>query len=329
MAKKTGRNDPCPCGSGKKYKNCCLGKEQKTRGVKWEDNPVFINSKEVRRYFLNAIPRALESALLEAIPERGRVLELGSGDAWLFRRGMPASVKNRIEEYTLYDISERAHQRARALLNSDPFPGKIKFVRGDMRDLRGIEDRSVDAVLSLNALDLLNPEDLKRVGGEVLRVLKPGGRFLHLMDVYPYGQEYAEDLERIKRVGEPITARDREIASRVYERVGQQIGSAHKGAEMVKGVTLYGYWIGEREPRHNKAYGPVKNDKGSVQVVRNARSVVLRDSQVGCSPSPNIHRNIDIKTLTRIKDPFSEEVYIRAVKGKKPFNSSKTKNKTK
>jgi len=21
--KKVGRNDPCPCGSGKKYKNCC------------------------------------------------------------------------------------------------------------------------------------------------------------------------------------------------------------------------------------------------------------------------------------------------------------------
>ncbi|MDD2216401.1 MAG: SEC-C metal-binding domain-containing protein [Eubacteriales bacterium] len=25
--KKVGRNDPCPCGSGKKYKKCCLGKE--------------------------------------------------------------------------------------------------------------------------------------------------------------------------------------------------------------------------------------------------------------------------------------------------------------
>ena len=22
-AQKVGRNDPCPCGSGKKYKNCC------------------------------------------------------------------------------------------------------------------------------------------------------------------------------------------------------------------------------------------------------------------------------------------------------------------
>lgn len=25
--KKTGRNDPCPCGSGKKYKKCC-GRDQ-------------------------------------------------------------------------------------------------------------------------------------------------------------------------------------------------------------------------------------------------------------------------------------------------------------
>ncbi len=25
---KIGRNDPCPCGSGKKYKNCCLGKDE-------------------------------------------------------------------------------------------------------------------------------------------------------------------------------------------------------------------------------------------------------------------------------------------------------------
>jgi len=24
--KKVGRNDPCPCGSGKKYKNCCMNK---------------------------------------------------------------------------------------------------------------------------------------------------------------------------------------------------------------------------------------------------------------------------------------------------------------
>ena len=33
MNTKIGRNDPCPCGSGKKYKNCCLLK-QKNKGPK-------------------------------------------------------------------------------------------------------------------------------------------------------------------------------------------------------------------------------------------------------------------------------------------------------
>ena len=27
-AKKVGPNDPCPCGSGKKYKKCCMQKEK-------------------------------------------------------------------------------------------------------------------------------------------------------------------------------------------------------------------------------------------------------------------------------------------------------------
>ena len=33
---KVGRNEPCPCGSGKKYKACCLGKHagQDTLGQK-------------------------------------------------------------------------------------------------------------------------------------------------------------------------------------------------------------------------------------------------------------------------------------------------------
>lgn len=29
--KKIGRNDPCPCGSGKKYKKCCLNKSVEQR----------------------------------------------------------------------------------------------------------------------------------------------------------------------------------------------------------------------------------------------------------------------------------------------------------
>ncbi|NLF16454.1 MAG: hypothetical protein GX595_04250 [Lentisphaerae bacterium] len=28
-----GRNDPCPCGSGRKYKKCCLNKSRATPGI--------------------------------------------------------------------------------------------------------------------------------------------------------------------------------------------------------------------------------------------------------------------------------------------------------
>ena len=33
MKRKIGRNDPCPCGSGRKYKNCCLRKDYRRRFV--------------------------------------------------------------------------------------------------------------------------------------------------------------------------------------------------------------------------------------------------------------------------------------------------------
>ena len=32
---KTGRNDPCPCGSGKKYKLCCAAKAGRMGVVSW------------------------------------------------------------------------------------------------------------------------------------------------------------------------------------------------------------------------------------------------------------------------------------------------------
>lgn len=33
--KKIGRNDPCPCGSGRKYKNCCVSKAGSISPVGW------------------------------------------------------------------------------------------------------------------------------------------------------------------------------------------------------------------------------------------------------------------------------------------------------
>lgn len=53
---KVGRNDFCPCGSGKKYKKCCLNKENNSMNVlnnlfAYHDN--YIHTKEVKNKELN------------------------------------------------------------------------------------------------------------------------------------------------------------------------------------------------------------------------------------------------------------------------------------
>ncbi len=45
---KTGRNDPCPCGSGKKYKHCCLSRSMSDELDKLLSNQKFDSIEEVQ-----------------------------------------------------------------------------------------------------------------------------------------------------------------------------------------------------------------------------------------------------------------------------------------
>jgi len=47
---KIGRNEPCPCGSGKKYKKCCLGKpeEQKYAEAIIDSQSYFKNNSRIK-----------------------------------------------------------------------------------------------------------------------------------------------------------------------------------------------------------------------------------------------------------------------------------------
>jgi hypothetical protein len=58
---KIGRNDPCPCGSGLKYKKCCMGKESLGS----------VNLKE--KYYREYRIRLKEQADIEAIKAAGRI----------------------------------------------------------------------------------------------------------------------------------------------------------------------------------------------------------------------------------------------------------------
>ncbi|HRI91708.1 MAG TPA: tetratricopeptide repeat protein [Accumulibacter sp.] len=62
---KPGRNDPCPCGSGRKYKNCCLG-----QGA----------AEPAQRHQLTLPPDAVDARQLVAMFQAGRHAEL---ESWL------------------------------------------------------------------------------------------------------------------------------------------------------------------------------------------------------------------------------------------------------
>ena len=59
MTEKVGRNDPCPCGSGKKYKSCCWTKKhtKKKLTAKWLNQPAIPNL--IERTFGASISKTL------------------------------------------------------------------------------------------------------------------------------------------------------------------------------------------------------------------------------------------------------------------------------
>lgn len=103
-----------------------------------------------------------------------RVLDVGSGGAFPYDTALP-------REVVALDISP-------SMLETVDDPNVVKRV-GDARDLRGIEDDSVDVILFILSLHHINGDDVKeslatleRVLSSARRTLRPGG---HLMIVEP------------------------------------------------------------------------------------------------------------------------------------------------
>jgi ubiquinone/menaquinone biosynthesis C-methylase UbiE len=57
-------------------------------------------------------------------------------------------------------------------------PGRVLIYNQDLTHLEHLDDASVDAVVSVSALEHNTPDGLTKVVGEIMRVLKPGGMLL-------------------------------------------------------------------------------------------------------------------------------------------------------
>lgn len=74
MNEKIGRNDPCPCGSGKKYKACCALKKQPATGLG--------KLKFKAKVISGGGAAAPQKQTTSAVPDYNTLMERSFGTAW-------------------------------------------------------------------------------------------------------------------------------------------------------------------------------------------------------------------------------------------------------
>jgi len=158
-AKKTGRNDPCPCRSGKKYKQCCLQRE-KVRGVKTH----FVES---------SIPKTMQTAWVNH--QHGRLSEAkaichqilqkapNNPDALGLLGVMALQEGNMEDAVQLISTAIRANPSNPEYYSNLGFAlheqGKLDQAAANYRKAISIDSNYPNAYYNLHAL-LLNPEDM-------------------------------------------------------------------------------------------------------------------------------------------------------------------------
>lgn len=83
-----GRNDPCPCGSGKKFKQCCLGKKAEAAQGEKQVLPIVLAVIAVVLGIVVGVMRDAGSGLVVAIS-----LLLVAGGAYAFMNVPPPDPK--------------------------------------------------------------------------------------------------------------------------------------------------------------------------------------------------------------------------------------------
>jgi len=176
MTEKVGRNDPCPCGSGKKYKFCCLGKTQQSDMVPWPTFP--------EDFVIGELLRSSKEFLAFHQVERGKIVK---PVYWVQDLSLPTGIDYRctrlptgtqvIRLRRVPAISEDAmriaHELQHLVLDAEGFPStgaKAQFETISSALNSMVHDPIVDSRLQIYGFDLWDDyekevkEDFRQLG---------------------------------------------------------------------------------------------------------------------------------------------------------------------
>jgi SAM-dependent methyltransferase len=108
------------------------------------------------------------------------LLSDGRAFTWLLQRPLPGPFYHRAAARLVHLLREGA-----AYLFTAPCTGQVVIYNQELSELVDLPDNSIDAVVSISALEHNTPEGLERVVAELMRVLKPGGALLATLTAAP------------------------------------------------------------------------------------------------------------------------------------------------
>jgi hypothetical protein len=127
---KIGRNDPCPCGSGKKYKHCCMHKVQSTRRV---ERGQIDQVNQIRYLAKQVIPQLPDDEAQKLQDNLDRVEELAAYDAMAGQIETAGRVleAHRAEFENLLSDPPTAMERAQRLFSEERF-ASLRYTTQDV-----------------------------------------------------------------------------------------------------------------------------------------------------------------------------------------------------
>ena len=163
---RTGRNDPCPCGSGKKYKKCCLLKEEEREREErvHQDEEMTAVQRALNwlwEHYPDEVDDAVEYAFYGGLDDDERAAE------YLQTPGMQNSIINNIGEWLITDAKIRIGETETPTKELFLGPGGPLFtaagrewlLRLGARPMSLYEARSVAPGEGMELTDLLNPAE--------------------------------------------------------------------------------------------------------------------------------------------------------------------------
>ena len=196
---KVGRNDPCPCGSGKKYKKCCLGKDKAASGTRTAVVPPPASSA--------GPPRPVPFPTPEPKPAAAK-------------RAAEASVRHRPRD----PIAERGESRWKQF-QSQNGEGRIAVFLEALDDAEVMTDELAFEMLSLLHADAVNSSNRTRFAEcvDALRQRRP--------EVYEESSAYYLHWSLLDALAENREEVIASLARELAERAGRDIDTFNRAGE--------------------------------------------------------------------------------------------------